>query len=157
MGSCRSLCLLAFLAVAAFSVVPVFGEPDALRVDESQIKFRLSPHPLVELTVVNTSGKALPGNFTLELLATNNSVQSVVRGTFQGAPGASVEKITWPEDPKARGSLSQFGWHRLRYSFVPLAKSGVPPAQGIVQLNRRPLAGRKCRQHIRHSQSRANA
>ena len=136
MASFRSLCVVAFLVIAAFFAAPSFGETATFHVDESQIRFRLSPPPVVEIPVVNTSGKALPGNFKLELLATDDSVESVVTGTFLGSPGTSVEKIAWPEDAKARGSLSQFGWHRLRYSFAPLAESGIQPCQGIVQLNR---------------------
>jgi len=136
MASFRSLRTVALLVIAAFFTVPSFGETSAFRVDESQIRFRLSPHPVVEIPVVNASGKALPGNFKLELLDTDDSVESVVTGTFPGSSGTSVEKIAWPEDAKARGSLSRFGWHRLRYSFAPLAESGIPPFQGVVQLNR---------------------
>jgi hypothetical protein len=96
MVSFRSLRAVAFLLIAAFFAAPSFGETTAFRVDESQIRFRLSPHPVVEVPVVNTSGKALPGSFKLELLNTNDSVESVVTGTFPGSPGTSVEKIAWP-------------------------------------------------------------
>src|ERR1035438_8322119 len=105
MVSFRSLRAVAFLLIAAFFAAPSFGETTAFRVDESQIRFRLSPHPVVEVPVVNTSGKALPGSFKLELLNTNDSVESVVTGTFPGSPGTSVEKIA--SDLRSRSSIRQ--------------------------------------------------
>ena len=136
MASCRFSRAAAVFAVAAFLTAPSFGQTAVLRVDESQIKFRLSAHPAVEIPIVNTSGKALPGDFKLELLATDDRVEQVVTGTFQGGPGTTVEKIAWPQDSLARVSAARLGWRRLRYSFTPRPESGVGAAQGIVQLSR---------------------
>ncbi len=130
------------LRVGAFSIIATFlsgnsfGETAVLRVDEPQIKFRLGAHPAVELPVVNSSSKALAGEFRLELLGTNDYVESVVTGTFQGNPGTTVEKVAWPLDSLARLSPSQLGWRRLHYSLTPRPESGVPRAEGIVQLSR---------------------
>ncbi len=136
MASCRGSCTAALFAVAAFLTAPSFSRAAVLHIDEPQIKFRLSGHLAVEIPIVNTSGKALPGDFKLELLATDDRVERVVTGTFQGSPGTTVEKIPWPEDSLARISPLEFGWRRLRYSFTPRSESGVAPAQGIVQLSR---------------------
>src|SRR5208283_2194294 len=136
MASCRCSRAAALFAAAAFLTAPSFGQTAVLRVDEPQIKFRLSAHPAVEIPLVNTSGKGLPGDFELELLATDDRVERVVTGTFQGSPGTTVEKIAWPQDSLARISPLEFGWRRLRYSFTPRSESGVGPAQGIVQLSR---------------------
>jgi hypothetical protein len=136
MASCRSTRAAALFAVAAFLTAPSFGQTAVLRIDEPQIKFRLSAHPAVEIPIVNTSDKPLPGDFKLELLATDDRVERVVTGAFQGSPGTTVEKIAWPQDSLARISPLEFGWRRLRYSFTPRPESGVGAAQGIVQLSR---------------------
>lgn len=136
MASCRGSRAAAFFAVAAFLTAPSFGQTAVLRVDEPQIRFRLSAHPAVEIPIVNTSGKALPGDFRLELLATDDRVERVVTGTFQGSPGTTVEKIAWPQNSLPGISPLRFGWRRLRYSFTPRPESGVGAAQGIVQLSR---------------------
>jgi hypothetical protein len=123
-------------ALAAFLTAPSFGQTAVLKIDEPQIKFRLSAHPAVEIPIVNTSGKALPGDFKLELLATDDRVVQVVTGTFQVSPGTTVERIAWPQDSLARTSPPRLGWRRLRYSFTPRSEFGVGAAQGIVQLSR---------------------
>jgi hypothetical protein len=105
-------------------------------VDEHQIKFRLNAHPVMELPIVNTSNKALVGDFRLELLDTNNKVESFVTGTVQEKPGTIVEKVEWPLDYLVKTSPSSLGWRRLRYSFVPRPELGVAPADGFVQLSR---------------------
>ena len=87
--------LILFVFLASHS----FGQtPPLLRVDEQQIKFRLDSHPVLELPIVNTSDKTLVGDFRLELLDTNNKVESFVTGTFQEKPGTTVEKVEWPLD-----------------------------------------------------------
>src|SRR5215469_14080877 len=114
-----------------------FGQtPPLLRVDEQQIKFRLDSHPTLALPVVNTSDKTLAGDFRLELLDSNNKVESFVTGKFQEKPGTTVEKIEWPLDYLANISPSSLGWRRLHYSFVQLPEVGVAPAEGFVQLSR---------------------
>ncbi|HXN49766.1 MAG TPA: MG2 domain-containing protein, partial [Bryobacteraceae bacterium] len=135
MASCRLARAAALFAVAAFLTASSFGQTAALKIDEPQIKFRLSAHPAVEIPVVNTSGKALPGDFKLELLATDDRVEQVVTGSFQGSPGTSVEKIAWPQDSKGHTPPARLGWRRLRYSFTPRPEFGVGAAQGIVQMS----------------------
>jgi hypothetical protein len=107
MASFRFLRVVAFPVIAAFLGVPSFGETSGFRVDESQIRFRLGPHPVVEIPVVNTSGKALSGNFKLELLATDDSVESVVTGTFPATATsarspASALATCWVSMPASR-------------------------------------------------------
>lgn len=122
--------------VLIFSV-STFGQTGSgLKVDESQIKFRLDEHPVLVLPVVNNSGKPLDGAFRLELLDTNGKVVSSVTGTFEEKPGTTVEKIAWPVDYLATISPPSLGWHRLHYEFIPRAELGVPTAEGIVQLSR---------------------
>jgi A-macroglobulin TED domain/Alpha-2-macroglobulin family/Carboxypeptidase regulatory-like domain/MG2 domain/A-macroglobulin receptor binding domain/Macroglobulin domain MG3 len=125
--------LILFIFLAPYS----FGQTSPLlRVDEEQIKFRLNSHPVLEMPVVNTSDKALLGDFRLELLDTNSKVESFVTGTFQGKPGTTVEKVEWPLAYLVMTSPSSLGWRRLHYSFVPRSELGVVPAEGFVQLSR---------------------
>ena len=108
-----------------------------LRVDEQQIKFRLTPHPILEIPIVNASNKPITGDFRLELLNKDDKVESFLTGTFQEKPGTTtVEKIEWPLDYVEKTSPSELGWRRLRYLFVPQAELGLASAQGIVQLSR---------------------
>lgn len=109
MPSFRCLHVAALLAVAASLTARLLGQTAVLRVDEPQIKFRLDAHPTVELPVVNTSGKAVAGEFRLELLGTADQVESFVTGTFQEKPGTTVEKIAWPLDYLASISPSRLG------------------------------------------------
>lgn len=108
----------------------------SLRVDEQQVKFRLDSHPVLELPIVNTSDKTLVGDFRLELLSSNNKVESFMTGKFQEKPGTTVEKIEWPLDYLMNISPSSLGWRRLHYSFVQRPGLGVSPAEGFVQLSR---------------------
>ena len=87
--------LILFVFLAAHSLGQT---PPLLRVDEQQIKFRLDSHPVLELPIVNTSNKTLVGDFRLELLDSNNKVESFVTGKFQEKPGRTVEKVEWPLD-----------------------------------------------------------
>ncbi len=129
-----AICLLIlFIFLAPYS----FGQTTPLlRVDEEQIKFRLNSHPVLEMPIVNTSDKALVGDFRLELLDTNSKVESFVTGTFQGKPGTTVEKVEWPLAYLVTTSPSSLGWRRLHYSFVPRSELGFVPAEGFVQLSR---------------------
>jgi hypothetical protein len=130
----RAFCVLTLLV---FLASEFFGQrTPLLRVDEQQIRFRLNSHPLLELPIVNTSDKTLTGDFMLELLDTNNKVESFVTGTFQDKPGITVEKVEWPLDYLVTTSPSSLGWRRLHYSFVPQPELGMAPAEGIVQLSR---------------------
>ena len=117
-----AICLLIlFIFLAEYS----FGQTTPLlRVDEEQIKFRLNSHPVLEMPIVNTSDKALVGDFRLELLDTNSKVESFVTGTFQGKPGTTVEKVEWPLAYLVTTSPSSLGWRRLHYSFVPRSELG---------------------------------
>ncbi len=125
--------LILFVLLASHS----FGQtPPLLRVDEQQIKFRLDSHPVLELPIVNTSDKTLVGDFRLELLDSNNKVESFVTGKFQEKPGTTVEKVDWPLDYLVNISPSSLGWRRLHYSFVQRPELGVAPVEGFVQLSR---------------------
>jgi hypothetical protein len=126
----------ALLVVTASLTARLLGQTAVFRVDEPQVKFRLNAHPTVELPVVNTSGKAVAGEFRLELLGTDDLVESFVTGTFQEKPGTAVEKVAWPMGYLARFSPSRLGWRRLHYSFAPRPEFGIPRADGIVQLSR---------------------
>src|SRR5438477_2856578 len=133
-GRTRAVCVLTLLV---FLVPHLFGQtPPVLRVDEQQIKFRLDSHPVLEIPIANTSDKALVGNFRLELLDTNNKVESFVTGAFQEKPGTTVEKVEWPLDYLVATSPSSLGWRRLHYSFLPRSELGVAPTEGFVQLSR---------------------
>ena len=132
-GSHAVCVLILFVFLASYS----FGQtPPPLRVDEQQIKFRLNSHPVLEMPIVNTSDKALVGDFRLDLLDTNSKVESFVTGTFQEKPGTTVEKVEWPLGYLVTTSPSSLGWRRLHYSFVPRSELGVAPAEGFVQLSR---------------------
>jgi len=114
-----------------------FGQtPPLLRVDEQQIKFRLDSHPVLEMPIVTSTDIALAGDFRLELLDTNNKVESFVKGAFQEKPGTTVEKIEWPLDYLVNISPSSLGWRRLHYTFVPRPELGAAPVEGFVQLSR---------------------
>ena len=105
-----------------------FGQtPPSLRVDEQQIKFRLNSHPVVEVPVVNTSEKTQVGDFRLELLDSNNKVESLVTGKFQEKPGTTVEKVEWPLDYLANISPSSLGWRRMNYKFIQRPEVGMTP------------------------------
>jgi len=133
-GRTRAVCVLTLLV---FLAPHLFGQtPPVLRVDEEQIKFRLDSHPVLEIPIVNTSDKALVGNFRLELLDTKNKVESFVTGAFQEKPGTTVEKVEWPLDYLVATSPSSLGWRRLHYSFLPRSELGVAPTEGFVQLSR---------------------
>src|ERR1700727_3007795 len=91
-----AVCVLTLFALLALHS---FGQtPPSLRIDEQQIKFRLDSHPVLELPIVNTSNKTLVGDFRLELLDSNNKVESFVTGKFEEKPGTTVEKGEWPLD-----------------------------------------------------------
>ncbi|HXP41113.1 MAG TPA: MG2 domain-containing protein, partial [Candidatus Acidoferrales bacterium] len=125
--------LLLFVFLASHS----FGQtPPLLRVDEQQIKFRLDSHPVLELPIVNPSNKTLVGDFRLELLDSNNKVESFVTGKFEEKPGTTVEKVEWPLDYLVNISPSSLGWRRLHYSFVQRPALGAATVEGFVQLSR---------------------
>ena len=120
--------LVWILVVIALLIVPSLGQTTPVfRVNEQQIKFRLDAHPVLELPVVNASDKALAGNFRLELLGTNDKVESLVTGTFHENPGTTVEKVAWPLDSLVSVSPSSLGWRRLHYSLTPRPELGVAP------------------------------
>ena len=125
-----AICLLIlFIFLAPYS----FGQTTPLlHVYEEQIKFRLNSHPVLEMPIVNTSDKALVGDFRLELLDTNSKVESFVTGTFQGKPGTTMEKVEWPLAYLVTTSPSSLGWRRLRFgSLRPksrLALENLAPA-----------------------------
>jgi A-macroglobulin TED domain/Alpha-2-macroglobulin family/Carboxypeptidase regulatory-like domain/MG2 domain/A-macroglobulin receptor binding domain/Macroglobulin domain MG3 len=137
MACFRSAYAVCVLMTFVFLASDSLGQtPPSLHVDEQQIKFRLNSHPVLEMPIVNTSDKALVGDFRLELLDTNSKVESFVTGTFQEKPGTTVEKVEWPLDYLVTTSPSSLGWRRLHYSFVPRSELGVAPADGFVQLSR---------------------
>src|SRR5215469_6540536 len=137
MACLRSAYAVCALMVFVFLVSRCFGQTHPfLRVDEQQIKFRLDSHPVLELPIVNPSDETLVGDFRLELLSSNNKVESFVTGKFQDKPGTTVEKVEWPLDYLVNISPSSLGWLRLHYSFVQLPPRGVAPAEGFVQLSR---------------------
>jgi len=136
MGCLVRAYVICALICIVFLASDTFGQTTPLlRVDEQQIKFRLDPHPILELPIVNTSDEALVVDFRLELLGTNNKVESFVTGTFQEKPGTTVEKVEWPLDYLVKTSPSDLGWQRLHYSFVQRPELGVAPTEGFVQLS----------------------
>jgi hypothetical protein len=112
------------------------ADSSPLRVDEDHVRIRLLPTPLLELPVVNNSGKPLQGTFRLELLDRKDNSAASMTGAFQEEPGATVEKVPWDADKLPSNQPSDFAWYRLRYEFVPDAASGVSPARGVIQVGR---------------------
>ena len=96
---------------------------------------RLHPKPVLELPILNTTGKALHGDFKLELLNTDDKVAATQTGTFDEKPGATLENVPWDVN-QVDPTPSALGWLRLRYVFSPQAGLGVPAAEGILQLSR---------------------
>lgn len=129
-GSRRCFPLVAFLLI-----LPALQAQTAFRIDEASVKLRLHPQPVLELPVVNSSVKQLHGDFKLELLNTQDKVESTLTGTFDEKPGTTLEKIPWAVD-KVDPSPSGLGWLRLHYVFTPVPNAGVPPAEGYLQLSR---------------------
>ena len=128
------LAIILFLGAASHSA---FAQttPSPLRVEEEKMRFHLSPQPVLELAIVNSSARPISGNFALEFL--NNEDDSVAAssfGTFIEKPGENLEKIDWPVKNLPTDSPSTLGWYRLRYSFLPDADSQALPILGMVQL-----------------------
>lgn len=125
----RCLLLVALLAGTALQAQSTF------RIDEAGVKLRLHPKPVLELPILNTTGKALRGDFKLELLNTDDKVAATQTGIFDEKPGTTLEKVPWDVN-QVNPSPSGLGWLRLHYVFSPEAGSGVPPTDGILQLSR---------------------
>lgn len=105
------------------------------RVEEDQMHFRLVPHAVLEVPVVNSTNKPISGKFTLSLLNyENDSTPAAMSGNFVEPPGETIEKIDWAIDHLPSDTPSQLGWYRLQYSFEPGLESGATAARGIVQL-----------------------
>jgi len=136
MGRLPWACLRVVLICFALISCSLSQNSAELRIDESQIKFHLQSHPLLDFPVINSAGKSIEGSFKLELINTNGVIQSAVSGTFQENPGITNEKLAWPLEPLLEVSPSALGWYRLRYEFTPDVRYGVAPTTGIVQLSR---------------------
>ncbi|HXZ28727.1 MAG TPA: MG2 domain-containing protein, partial [Terriglobales bacterium] len=124
------------LAVIVCASAALAAGPPSLRLDEERVCLHLLPSPVLELPVVNDSGKSLVGTFRLEFLDTNGNSAAWVAGTFHEEPGTTVEKIPWEAKQLPSNTPSELAWHRLRYEFTPSADSGVPPARGVIQVGR---------------------
>jgi hypothetical protein len=85
-----------------------------LRVDEDHVRIRLLPSPLLELPVVNNTGKLLQGTFRLEFLDRDGKSAAWTTGAFQEEPGATVEKVPWDADKLPSNQPSDLAWYRLR-------------------------------------------
>jgi hypothetical protein len=126
---------LAFCGVVLTTTAQDLSSP--LRVEESKMDFHLVPRTVLELPVVNSTKKQISGQFTLSLLnQQNDSIASLISGTFVEAPGETIKKIEWPVEKLPSDSSSELGWYRLQYSFEPETQSGIAPARGIVQLGK---------------------
>jgi hypothetical protein len=125
----RCLLLVALLAATALQAQTTF------RIDEAGVKLRLHPKPVLALPILNTSGKALHGEFKLELLNTDDKVAATLTGTFDEKLGTTLEKVPWDVN-QVDPSPSALGWLRLHYVFSPQAGSGVSAAEGVLQLSR---------------------
>ena len=112
------------------------AERPSLRLDEDSIRIRLLPAPLLELPVVNLTGKPVAGNFRLELMDRDGNSAAWTTGIFREEPGVSVEKIPWEAGRLPSNEPSVLAWYRLRYDFTPDAASGVGPARGVIQVGR---------------------
>ena len=123
-----------FLLVLVFATA-VLQAQTTYHVDEAGVKLRLHPQPVLELPVVNASGKLLHGVYKLELLNIQDKVQSTLTGTFDEKPGTTLKKIPWAVD-KVDPSPSSLGWLRLHYVLTPEPNTGVPPTEGFLQLSR---------------------
>src|SRR5581483_9553284 len=125
----RCSLLIALLATSALQAQTTF------HIGEAGVKLRLHPKPILELPILNTSGKALHGDFKLELLNTDDKVAATQTGTFDEQPGTTLERVPWDVN-QVGPSPSALGWLRLHYVFSPQAGFGVPAAEGILQLSR---------------------
>ncbi|MGC2230994.1 MAG: hypothetical protein WBA09_05790, partial [Candidatus Acidiferrum sp.] len=118
--------------------VPIAAAQDVsspLTVEEAKLRFHLLPQPVLELPVLNSTNKSIPGKFRLSLLNyDDDSVAAAISGAFIETPGETVEKIAWPLEHLPSDTPTQLGWYRLQYSLEPEAESGMPPARGVVQL-----------------------
>lgn len=123
------------LLLVALLVATAVQAQTTVRIDEAGVKLRLHPKAVLELPIVNTSGKALHGDLKLELLNSDDKIAATLTGTFDEKPGTTLEKVPWAVD-QVDASPSALGWLRLHYVLSPQAGSGVPPAEGIIQLSR---------------------
>ena len=127
------LCIFLFMGCGLYRPALAQTAPTPLRVEEDKMRFHLLPHTVLELPLVNSTNKPISGKFTINLLnLDDDSTVAVTSGAFVEQPGETVEKIAWPAEQLPSDTPSQLGWYRLQYSFEP--DSGLPPAQGIVQL-----------------------
>jgi hypothetical protein len=128
--------LLGLSLFCSLATASTFGQDNpSLRVEEDKMSFRLLPHPVLQLPIVNSTGKPNSGKFTLSLLNTeNDSAVAWLSGKFTEAPGETIEKIDWAADHLPSTAPSYLGWCRLQYSFEPDPGSGAAEARGIVQL-----------------------
>jgi hypothetical protein len=121
-------------AIAVLAAAQTGGSDSHFRVDESHVKFRLKPKPVLEIPIVSSA----PGTiaYRLELLDTNDHAGSSKAGTFVASKGAFVQKIDWPLQKLAEISPSNLGWHRIRYSLQAASGGNETKAEGTIQLNR---------------------
>jgi uncharacterized protein YfaS (alpha-2-macroglobulin family) len=122
------------LALVLCACVGWTAEKQPLNLDEANIRIRLLPAPLLELPVVNNTGKPLEGSFRLEFLDSDGKSAAWTMGTFREEPGTTVEKIPWDASKLPSNEPSRLVWYRLRYEFTPDAASGVAPARGVIQV-----------------------
>jgi hypothetical protein len=107
-----------------------------LRLDEDHVRISLLPSPLLELPMVNSTGKPLEGTFRLELLDSNGKSAASTTGTFHEAPGTTVEKVSWQADKLPTNQPSSLAWYRLRYEFTPETDSRIATTRGVIQVGR---------------------
>src|SRR5439155_6821241 len=128
---------VSLLSCGMGSIATAQNASNLLRVEEDKMRFRLVPHTLLELPVVNSTNKPVSGKFTVTLLNyENDSIAAAQSGTFVEPPGETTEKINWPVEHLPSDAPSERGWYRLQYSFEPEPASGAAAARGIVQLGR---------------------
>jgi len=77
----RSLAVWFVLAVSLFysgsrATAAAQDAPSPLRVEEDKMRFRLLPHTVLELPVVNSTNKPVSGKFKLSLPTRQNSSKS---------------------------------------------------------------------------------
>ena len=107
-----------------------------LRLDEDHVRISLLPSPLLELPMVNSTGKPVEGTFRLELLDSKGKSAASTTGTFHEAPGTTVEKVSWQADKLPTNQPSSLAWYRLRYEFTPEAASRIATTRGVIQVGR---------------------
>jgi len=130
---CRCLAVVILLGISRITVSADPASNQLLRVDESALRLHLLPQANLELPLLNTSGKPLACDLTIQLADFAGNVNFSQTAQIAAAPGATVTKIALLTDRLTAQSPSALGWNLLSYSIRPRAGSAFAAVQGILQ------------------------